>query len=243
MNSPPPKIVPRMNNNQIKPPEISISHNIDSNAIKERTKQSNYNFSQNTNTNFSRTVPNKIKKNSLKNNKDLPKMNNGVNVNIILSVTQRSNKKINNKEDEKIPRTSPYNFKYFCNTANKKSISKALSMGNHYKGDKKELESNFMKLSKDANIYTSNAEYITNKKLLLFDKYDFENNNYKPNRANLFDMTNIPHSLSKNNTVYKTTRFRGGKMFFYDHNNTAMVNDKKTNNNILIKKSHFICRI
>ena len=119
MNSPPPKIVPRMNNNQIKPPEISISHNIDSNAIKERTKQSNYNFSQNTNTNFSRTVPNKIKKNSLKNNKDLPKMNNGVNVNIILSVTQRSNKKINNKEDEKIPRTSPYNFKYFCNTIKK----------------------------------------------------------------------------------------------------------------------------
>jgi len=236
MNSPPPKIVPRMYNNQIKPPEISTSQNIDTNAIKERAKQQNYNFSQNTTTNFSRTVPNKIKQNSLKNNKDLPKMNNGVNVNIILSVTQRSNKKINNKEDEKIPRTSPYNFKYFCNTANKKSISKALSVGNPYKNEKKEMESNFMKLSKDANIYTSNAEYITNKKLLLFDKYDFENNNYKPNRANLFDMTNIPHSQSKNNTVYKTTRFRGGKMFFYDHNNTAMVNDKKTNNNVLIKK-------
>lgn len=235
MNSPPPKIVPRMNNNQIKSPEISISQNIDTNAIKERTKKQNYNFSQNTNTTFARTVPSKFKNSSSKNNKDLPKMNNGVNVNIILSVTQRSNKRIN-KEDEKIPRTSPYDFKYFCNTANKKSISKALSVGNPYKNEKKEMESNFMKLSKDANIYTSNAEYITNKKLLLFDKYDFENNNYKPNRANLFDMTNIPHSQSKNNTVYKTTRFRGGKMFFYDNNNTAMVNDKKTNNNVLIKK-------
>ena len=68
--------------------------------------------------------------------------------------------------------------------------------------------------------------------MLLFDKYDFENNKYKPNRAKLFDMTSIPKSKNQTgNILYKTTKFRGGKMFFFD-NKTAPkifeeINDKK----------------
>ena len=149
-------------------------------------------------------------------------INQGVNVNIIEGVIPtKDKKKRRGIEHQQMPKTSPYNFKYFCNTANKKSINQALTNKTNQNIANKVLESNFMKLTKDANIYTSNADYITNKKMLLFDKYDFENNKYKPNRAKIFDMTSIPKSKNQvNNILYKTTKFRGGKMFFFD-NKTA----------------------
>ena len=73
---------------------------------------------------FSKTFSNNMRKPSYTNNRNLnlnlQNINNGVNVNIILCVTRRDNKKINKEEEEqKIPKTSPYTFKYFCNTANK----------------------------------------------------------------------------------------------------------------------------
>ena len=156
--------------------------------------------------------------------------NTGINVNIIVGVIpEKKSKKKKELDTQPTPRTSPYNFKYFCNTANKKSINQALSDKN--KTEKKELESNFIKLSKEANMYTSNAEYITNKKLLLFNKYNFENNKYIPNRAKLFDMTSIPKIKTKINILYKTTKFRGGKMYFFDNKNPPKINDILESNN------------
>ena len=167
---------------------------------------------------------------------NIQNINTGINVNIVEGVVQdKTKKKKKNLETQHIPRTSPYNFKYFCNNANKKSINQALPKKN-FKTENKELESNFIKLSKEANIYTSNAGYIKNKKLLLFDKYDFENNNYRPNKASLFDMTEIPKS--KNiicNTLYKTTKFRGGKMFFFDNKNRPKILDNIIREDINIK--------
>ena len=82
------------------------------------------------------------------------------------------------------------------------------------------MESNFMKLSKDANIYTSNAQYIQNKKVLLFDKFNYDNNEYIPDRAKLFDMTRMPKIAKKDSFVFKTTKFRVGHF----------INNKKDNN-------------
>ena len=175
----------------------------------------------------------KIPKKKLKLN--MQSINTGVNVNIIEGVIPiKDGKKKQEYEHQQIPRTSPYNFKYFCNTANKKSINQALSNKKKNK-ENKVLESNFIKLSKEANIYTSNAEYITNKKMLLFDKYDFENNKYKPNRAKIFDMTAIPKTKNPNaNILYKTTKFRGGRMFFFDNKKAPKIldeiNDNESNN-------------
>ena len=168
-------------------------------------------------------------------------INTGVNVNIIEGVIPtRDKKKKFGFQHQKIPRTSPYNFKYFCNTANKKSINQALS-NKSQKTENKVLESNFIKLSKDANIYTSNATYITNKKMLLFDKYDFENNKYKPNRAKLFDMTAIPKSKNQiGNTLYKTTKFRGGKMFFFDNKTAPKILDEISDNDLNNKKPLYL---
>ena len=177
---------------------------------------------------------NKIGKKKLRLN--MQSINTGVNVNIIEGVIPTRDKRKNKLlyEHQQIPRTSPYNFKYFCNTANKKSINQALSNKNKKK-ENKVLESNFIKLSKEANIYTSNADYITNKKMLLFDKYDFDNNKYKPNRAKIFDMTSIPKSKNQtSNILYKTTKFRGGRMFFFDNKIApkilSEINDDERNN-------------
>ena len=182
---------------------------------------------------------NKIRKRNL--NLNMQSINTGVNVNIIEGIIPtRDKEKKFGFQHQKIPRTSPYNFKYFCNTANKKSINQALS-NKSQKTENKVLESNFIKLSKDANIYTSNATYITNKKMLLFDKYDFENNKYKPNRAKLFDMTAIPKSKNQiGNTLYKTTKFRGGKMFFFDNKTAPKILDEISDNDLNNKKPLYL---
>ena len=113
-----------------------------------------------------------------------------------------------------VPKTSPYTFKYFCFITNKKRSLNNSSLGVNSIKEKNDMESNFINLSKDANIYTSNAEYIQNKKMLLFDKTNYDDKKYIPDRANIFNMTNIPQKQSKTSTLYKTTMFRGGKLYF-----------------------------
>ena len=212
----------KIRKNQIKPIEISTKQRLNEDIfdiIKDKNIEPNQNKFFRKNNTFNKTFTGNIIKPNYNNKKNLnlnlQNINNGVNVNIILSVTKRAKKTISkDKEEKNIPKISPYTFKYFCNTANKNKFIRSLSTNTTIKKTNQNLESNFMKLTKDANIYTTNAEYIQNKKLLLFNKYNFEDNKYKPNRANLFDMTSIPHSKSKNNTLYKTTYFRGGRMFF-----------------------------
>ena len=221
-----PKSAPLNNISLQKPLELSHtpSYNgknmINNNSLQTDKTKKNQDLSKNYST--------KIVKKDLDLN--LQYTNTGINVNIIVGVIpEKKSKKKKELDTQPTPRISPYNFKYFCNTANKKSINQALSDKN--KTEKKELESNFIKLSKEANMYTSNAEYITNKKLLLFNKYNFENNKYIPNRAKLFDMTSIPKIKTKINILYKTTKFRGGKMYFFDNKNPPKINDILESNN------------
>ena len=62
------------------------------------------------------------------------------------------------------------------------------------------MESNFMKLIKEANIFSANASYIQNKKILIFDKFNYGNNEYVPDRAKLFDMTRMA-KIPKNEQI------------------------------------------
>ena len=231
-----------MKNEYIKENSLSINNqytNVNYNQDINNEFEISNNNPINKNKIFNQTYSNNFRK-SYRNSKNLNLNmeninNNGLNINIILGVTKRDYKRINKgQEEQKVPKTSPYNFKYFCNTANKKSFSRALSTNSAIMGTNHIMESNFINLSKEANIYTANANYIKNKKLLLFDKYNFENNKYKPNRANLFDMTSIPQSKNRTHTVYKTTRFRGGRMFNFDIvKNTPSITESKSNNNII----------
>ena len=140
-------------------------------------------------------------------------------------------KYINGKQDKEKESTInatfkkpyPISYKNIQNLNKEKLIHKSQSNPSITKPQEMNMESNFMKLSKEANIYTSNAKYIQNKKVLLFDKFSYDNNEYVPDRAKLFDMTRMPKIPKKNSFVFKTTKFRVGHF----------INNNKDSNNAL----------
>ena len=143
-----------------------------------------------------------------------------------------------NKEEQN-HKISPYSFKYFYKNENKKTLHKSQSSNNK---EINNMESNFIKLCREANIYTSNASYIKNKKMLLFDKFNYDNNIYKPDRAKLFDLTRIKNIPNKKSFIYKTTKFRAGHFIPNSNsgignqsgnlflNNTSLYDNNKNNN-------------
>ena len=144
---------------------------------------------------------------------------------------------------------SPYNFKYFYKVENRKPLHKSQSNMTFNNKESNNMESNFMKLSKEANIYTSNAKYIKNKKMLLFEKFNYDNNEYKPDRAKLFDMTRIPNFHNKNSFIYKTINFRAGHLIQSNSasitpktkvlNNSSLLDINNSNNNLYEKCLQF----
>jgi hypothetical protein len=116
----------------------------------------------------------------------------------------------NNKEVKVIPN---FSFKNLYEIIKKNNLKKSASYTNITNKDNENIkyESNFMKLLRDSNIYTSNANYIKNKKMLIVDKYNYDNNRYKPDRIGLFDMSNF------NNTKYKHKKTIYGHIY-YNHN-------------------------
>ena len=122
------------------------------------------------------------------------KNNNTAIMNVINMKLNLSNNTIEQKNNDILPKLSPvnpYNYKYFCKDGNKIALYKSLSTPDIKSMKKKgtNLESNVMKLQKESNIYTANASYIKNKKLIVFDKYLYDNNRYKFDRLKLLDMS------------------------------------------------------
>ena len=116
-------------------------------------------------------------------------------------------------------KADPISYKNIQSSNKEKIMHKSQSNPTINKPQEMNMESNFMKLSKDANIYTSNAQYIQNKKVLLFDKFNYDNNEYIPDRAKLFDMTRMPKIAKKDSFVFKTTKFRVGHFINKKDNN------------------------
>ena len=131
------------------------------------------------------------------------------------------------KEQKTFHKTSPYTFKYFYKIKNGRSFHNSLSNGKLLK-DKNFIKSNFINLSKDANIYTSNADYIKNKKIILFDedKSLYDNNN---NNKNKEEVSSPRQTLNKKFTLYKTTMFRGGKLIGNKIEEKENINKKNEN--------------
>ena len=117
-------------------------------------------------------------------------------------------------------------YKNLQNLNKEKLMYKSQSNPTFNKPQDLNMESNFMKLSKEANIYTSNANYIQNKKILLFDKYNYDKNEYVPDRAKLFDISRMPKMPKKHSFIYKTTKFRAGHLI---HNSNDNNNDYSKN--------------
>lgn len=161
-------------------------------------------------------------------------------------IVQVIKKYINKKsEKEKNDIASPkkifqVTYKNIQNLNKEKLMYKSQSNPTFNKPQDLNMESNFMKLSKEANIYTSNANYIQNKKVLLFDKYNYDKNEYVPDRAKLFDITRMPKMPKKHSFIYKTTKFRAGHLINSNDNNgsTSLIDLNLQNKGINdIKKS------
>ena len=135
--------------------------------------------------------------NSKSNNKSKEKNNKKKDDNnFVLNITKKKLNNINSDSQLKInkkkkKKNSPYTFKYFYSNLNKNNLQKSFSSinVNTIVREKNNLESNFMKLKNESNIYTANADYIKNKKMIILDKYVYDNNKYKPDRLGLFDMS------------------------------------------------------
>ena len=124
-----------------------------------------------------------------------------------ISILNLSNKKvINSKSQSKTNRNQKnqnqnllFSLKHFFMISNKNKLQKSSSYINinTIEKDKAYLESNFKRLKNDANIYTANANYIKNKKMVIVDKFSYDNNVYQPDRLGLFDMNDFQHPKKK----------------------------------------------
>ena len=87
-----------------------------------------------------------------------------------------------------------------------------------------------MRIKKDSNIYTSNIDFIKNKKMVIIDKFRYDNNKYKPDRLGLFDMQDLPRP--------KKEKGKGlfGKIYYnhnkYNNYNIYSKQNKNLNKNI-----------
>ena len=167
-----------------------------------------------------------------KNNKDTGKFkgklnkfkNDDITVLNISGKTKISRSTSTKKKIRKKKKKYLYSSKDFFNMENKNKLQKSLSYVNLKTIDKEKanFESNFMKLNNFSNIYTANADYIQNKKMLLVDKFSYDNNIYKPDRLGQFDMSafkNPKKSVGKGifgHIYYYHNRIRNYKINKYE---------------------------
>ena len=128
-------------------------------------------------------------------------------------------RKSRNSKQENLPQICPYSYRYFYKEKNKNLVHKSSFNVNSIENYKNKMESNFMKLLNESNIYTSNVKYISNKKMILFDKYKFDKNIYKPDRLKLHDMSKL------SNTKMKLKKLNFKKLL--------------SNNNIFVNKNNY----
>ena len=127
--------------------------------------------------------------------KDNIKKDNTIILNLSKKKTIKYKSQSKTKRNKKNKKKTPSSFKNIFSIVKKNRLQKSLSYinNNSIEREKTNLESNFMKLCKDANIYTADANYIKNKKMLIIDKFFYDYNIYKPDRLGLFDMSDFRH--------------------------------------------------
>ena len=97
--------------------------------------------------------------------------------------------KTRNKKKKILPKI--YSYKFFHKDLNKYQLHKSCNDGYSIDKERNNMESNFMQLCGESNIYTFDVKYISNKKMILMNKYIYDKNIYKPDRLKLHDITEI----------------------------------------------------
>ena len=130
---------------------------------------------------------------------------------------QKNNTKYTQKSF-KMKKSLSFTYRFFdIETKNKKKSLFDKSLGIKTIRENNCMNSNFVTLSKEANKYTSNAEYIKNKRIQIFDSED---------KLQTAISERINSKNRYNKILYKTTYFRGGKFY----------NDKEKRKRKLIKR-------
>ena len=135
--------------------------------------------------------------------------------------TKKNDQKFNTKYTPKtfnMKKSLSFTYRFFdIESKNKKKSLFDKSLGIKTIRVNNNMNSNFETLSKEANKYTSNAEYIKNKRIQIFELKD------KTQTANS-ERNNSKNTY--NRILYKTTYFRGGKF----------INDKEKRKKKIIKR-------
>ena len=135
--------------------------------------------------------------------------------------TKKNDQKFNTKYTPKtfnMKKSLSFTYRFFdIESKNKKKSLFDKSLGIKTIRENNNMNSNFETLSKEANKYTSNAEYIKNKRIQIFELKD------KTQTANS-ERNNSKNTY--NRILYKTTYFRGGKF----------INDKEKRKKKIIKR-------
>ena len=130
---------------------------------------------------------------------------------------QKNNTKYTQKSF-KMKKSLSFTYRFFdIESKNKKKSLFDKSLGIKTIRENNCMNSNFVTLSKEANKYTSNAEYIKNKRIQIFDSED---------KLQTAISERINSKNRYNKILYKTTYFRGGKFY----------NDKEKRKRKLIKR-------
>ena len=74
-----------------------------------------------------------------------------------------------------------------------------------------DVESNFKSIDAAANRFTANVPFISNKKMTLVSKYQYDNGEYETDRVGKYDMKKFANVSPEGQKVYKTTIFRNGQ--------------------------------
>ena len=159
----------------------------------------------------------RIKKESFQTNLSSEKNNKNIKSKSIIILNTSKKKPIHpkpSKRKKKDLKIIPnFSFKALHEIMKKNKLKKSASYNNNITIDKEKMnfESNFKNLRNDSNIYTSNVNYIKNKKMLILDKYIYDNNKYKPDRLGFFDASDFT------NINYKLKKAQKGNIY-YNHN-------------------------
>ena len=119
----------------------------------------------------------------------------------ILNISKKKETKRIPKIQKKLKIIPKLSFKNIYESIRKANLKKSSSYNNINNMTNRKIlfESNFKKIKNESNIYTANANYIYNTKMLILDKNTFDNNIYKPDRLGLYDITGSNSFKLKNN--------------------------------------------
>lgn len=99
-----------------------------------------------------------------------------------------------------------YNFHHMI-----RKLTKGKKLRSHSLKTPHDVESNFKSVDASSNRFTANVPFISNKKMTLVEKYQYDNGEYETDRVGKYNMKKFANVCPEGHKVYKTTIFRNNQ--------------------------------